>query len=358
MTGQIALRRKAKAKTGRHGMAIGDHERGALVLSKRSPPAGTGDPAPAGARQVSTSGGTAAHGEDTLIDPAPLKESGRNWTRFAGPVISLAILVAVLWQLRTLDLGKIVAMIPLNPLFWLVFISAYMALPASELLIFRRLWAMPFSGIGALLRKLVSNEILLGYLGEVYFYAWARRHARAVAAPFGAIKDVTILSALTGNAATFAMVLLALPWFHNLRLGVDSTAFAYSMAFMLGTSTLLLLFRKTLFTLPKADLWFITFVHFARIFGAALLTGVMWHLLLPDVSVIYWLLLATMRQLLSRLPFLPNKDVIFVGLASFMVGRDTEIVTAMAVIATLFVSAHLVVGVTLGLSGLIREKTS
>jgi hypothetical protein len=326
-------------------------------LSKSGPLAGAGNTG-RGETEASADAGSAAIGGGPLIDPEPLTESGGNWTRFAGPVISVAILAAVLWQLRTLDLAKVLDMIPLDPLFWLVFFAAYTALPASELMIFRRLWAMPLSGIGALLRKLVSNEILLGYLGEVYFYAWARRHARAVAAPFGAIKDVTILSALTGNAATFAMVLLALPWFHNLRLGVDSTAFAYSMAFMLGTSTLLLLFRKTLFTLPKADLWFITFVHFARIFGAAFLTGLMWHLLLPDVSVIYWLLLSTMRQLLSRLPFLPNKDVIFVGLASFMVGRDTEIVTAMAVIATLFVSAHLVVGITLGLSGLIREKTS
>lgn len=298
------------------------------------------------------------HADGGPIDPEPLVDQNRNWTRFAGPFISLAILGAVLYQLRSLDLAEVVAMIPLDPLFWAVFVLTYLALPLSELLIFRRLWGMPPSGLGALLRKLVSNEILLGYLGEVYFYAWARRHARSVAAPFGAIKDVTILSALTGNAATLAMVLAALPWFHNLRLGVDSTAFAYSMAFMLGTSTLLLLFRKTLFTLPRSELWFITFIHFARIFGAALLTGLMWHLLLPDVPMVYWLLLSTMRQLLSRLPFLPNKDVIFVGLASFMVGRDTQIVTAMAVIATLFVSAHLVVGVLLGLSGLIREKTN
>ena len=158
---------------------------------------------------------------------------------------------------------------------------------------------------------------MLGYLGEVYFYAWARRNAKMVAAPFGAIKDVAILSALTGNAATLAMVLLAAPMIGQLRLGVDSTTFVLSMTFMLGTSMLLLLLRKSVFTLPSHDLWFITFVHLGRIIGSAVLVGLLWHLLLPAVPLTYWLLLSTMRQLLSRLPFLPNKDIMFVGLASF-----------------------------------------
>jgi hypothetical protein len=47
--------------------------------------------------------------------------------------------------------------------------------PVSEWVIYRHLWRIPFSGLGALLRKLVSNELLLGYLGEVQFYAWRAR---------------------------------------------------------------------------------------------------------------------------------------------------------------------------------------
>jgi hypothetical protein len=82
--------------------------------------------------------------------------------------------------------------------------------PVSEWVIYRHLWRIPFSGLGALLRKLVSNELLLGYLGEVQFYAWARARLNMVAAPFGAIKDVTILSALTGNIVT--LVMLAGAW--------------------------------------------------------------------------------------------------------------------------------------------------
>jgi len=294
-----------------------------------------------------------------LIDPKPLVEKGRNWTRYVGPVISLLILAAVLWQLRGLDFQNVRALLPTAPIFWLLFAVSYLQAPFSEWIMFRRLWGLPFfTGMDALLRKFVSNEILLGYIGEVYFYAWARRHVTKVAAPFGAIKDVTILSALTGNIATIAMVVAATPLLGQLHLGVPNDSFALSIAFVLGTSLIFLVLRKSLFTLPRSELWFITAVHFIRIFSYAALVGLLWHMILPGVALSYWLLLATMRMLLSRLPFMPNKDVIFVGLASFLVGRDTEIVDAMALLATLTVAAHVGVGLLLGLTGVIREKSA
>ena len=293
-----------------------------------------------------------------FIDPKPLVETGRNWPRYFGPAVSLLILAAALWQLRDLDFSQVSSLMPTSPLFWIVFAVSYFQAPFAEWIMFRRLWKLPFSGMGALLRKYVSNEILLGYLGEVYFYAWARRRAHLVASPFGAIKDVTILSALTGNIATMAMVIIAAPMIGELNLGVSSRTFAISIAFVMGTSILFLVLRRTLFTLPRANLWFITNVHFVRIFSYALLSGLLWHLILPGVAFTYWLLLATMRQLLSRLPFMPNKDVIFVSLATFFVGRDTEVVHAMLLLASLTVAAHLAIGLIFGLTGLIREKSS
>ena len=70
----------------------------------------------------------------------------------------------------------------------------------------------------------------------------------------------------------------------------------------------------------------------------------------------WWLLLGTLRQLVSRLPFLPNKDVVFAGIAAFLIGRDSEIVSAMALMASLILAAHLFVGILLGITGLLRES--
>ncbi|MFH7168800.1 hypothetical protein, partial [Klebsiella pneumoniae] len=56
------------------------------------------------------------------------------------PLLSAAILIAALWQLRYLDVRGVIAMVPRSPLFWLLFAAGYLALPASEWVIYRRLW--------------------------------------------------------------------------------------------------------------------------------------------------------------------------------------------------------------------------
>ncbi|MBB6124631.1 hypothetical protein [Sphingobium subterraneum] len=293
-----------------------------------------------------------------LIDPAPLLSDERRWTRIAGPLVSFLILLSVVYQLKSLNVAELEAIFPRHPGFWLLFSAYYLMSPFSEWIIFRRLWILPVGGFAALLRKLISNEILLGYLGEVYFYAWARRHAYVVAAPFGAIKDVTILSALTGNIATLILFLLAAPLLGSLPLGVSSHTFVLSAGCVLATSFLLMVLRKSLFTLPRDALCFIGAVHMARILACALLAALMWHILLPTMALSWLLVLSAMRQLLSRLPLLPNKDLVFAGLATFVVGRDTEIVAAMALMASLILAAHLVVGALLASSELLQERSA
>ena len=59
--------------------------------------------------------------------------------------------------------------------------------------VYCRRWGIPLSGFVALLKKRIANDVVLGYSGEAYFYAWARQNAKMVAAPFGAVKDVSVL---------------------------------------------------------------------------------------------------------------------------------------------------------------------
>lgn len=291
-----------------------------------------------------------------MLDPEPLIRSGRNWTRWAGPVVSLLILVVALHQFRNIDRESLWQLMPTSITFWAAFLLYYGAGPISEWVIFRRLWSIPVEGFVALLRKLVSNEILLGYIGEVYFYAWARRSARIAAAPFGALKDVTILSALVGNVVTLVMVVVALPLFDATNLGAGSWEVPTSILFVIATSAVALLIRRRLFTLPRRELWIVGGIHLLRIIATTVLAAAMWHILLPAVALTWWILLGTLRQLVSRLPFLPNKDVVFAGMAAFLIGRDSEIVSAMALMATLILAAHLLVGMMLGVGGLLRES--
>jgi hypothetical protein len=295
---------------------------------------------------------------DFIADGIPLARESNRLIRWIGPVFSLLVLIAVAWELRRTDLAGLLNLLPRHPVFWLCFAGYYLAVPISEWMIFRRLWRLPAEGFGALLRKMICNEILLGYLGEVYFYAWARRNAHITTAPFAVIKDVAVLSALVGNLVTLVMVVVAAPLLGALHLGTDGLAFVASAVVVLLSSLAMLLLRKRLFALPRPKLWFVGLAHLARIAAMTLLAAVMWHLLLPSVGLSWWLLLGTLRQLLSRLPFLPNKEVVFAGLASFLVGSETQIVAAMTLIASLVVGMHLLLGAGLGVAELARESRS
>lgn len=281
------------------------------------------------------------------LDPAPLAVPERGWTWWVGVAISIAVLGAVLFQLRALDFALVRAIVPTSPLFWLVFAVSYLAAPLADYVIFRRLWHIPPAGFLALLRKLIGNELLLGYIGELYFYTWARRRTEITNAPFGAIKDVAILSALVGNAVTIAMMGFAYPLLGTLHLGVDTRTLLLSVATVLITSSALVFFRKRLFSLPAADLRFVMLMHLVRIVATTGLTALAWHLALPGVELGLWLLLSTFRMLLSRLPFMPNKDVVFAGLAVFLVGRDLEVGVLMTFMASLILATHLLLGLGL-----------
>jgi hypothetical protein len=295
-----------------------------------------------------TDAATAPAGPDSLPPSLPaLPRSERGWTWWVGTIITLAVLVAAMLQLAQLDLARVAAIVPSSPAFWLVFALSYFAGPLGDYAIFRRLWQIPVAGFFALLRKLIGNELITGYVGDLYFYTWARQRTGMTSAPFGAVKDVAILSAMAANAVTLVLMVLAYPLLDTLHLGIDSTAFFASVALMLVISSGVLFFRKQLFSLPARDLWVVTFVQTARVIATLVLTGLCWHLALPAESVELWVLLSAMRMLLSRLPFLPNKDVVFAALAVFMIGQDAEVGALMAMMASLLLATHLGLGLLL-----------
>lgn len=292
------------------------------------------------------------------VSPAPAQPAwwaANGIFRGFGLAVSFALIIAILVSIHggQLRLDTIVRAIPTSPVFWLIFIAYYLAAPISEWVIYRRLWAIPASGIPALLRKTVSNELLLGYLGEAQFYAWARSNGAITAAPFGAIKDVTVLSALTGNVATLVILLFAWPYIQSNLLGSSANAIFLSLGVVLCTSFLALLIRRRLFTLPAQDLWFITLVHSIRIIVVIALAGLMWHLALPGIAAALWVVLAALRMLVSRLPFIPNKDIAFAGLAAFLVGQDQDIAALLSVMAGLILIAHILVGSVMAAANLV-----
>ena len=272
----------------------------------------------------------------------PLKTFRSRWPAVIGGLLTAAMIVGLLRALLRSGLIGLERAVPTDPRFYLAFAALYMALPIGDFVIFRRLWGIPASGLVALIKKRIANEVVFGYSGEAYFYAWARARSNMVAAPFGAVKDVSILSAIAGNAITLAMIAVALPFGHALMKPAMLHTVAGSAAITFAISLPFVLFSKRVFSLPRGELWWIFAVHCVRLLAGSVLIALAWHYALPGVSIGMWLLLAAGRLLVSRLPLVPNKDLLFASFAILLVGQDQALTALIALTAAMTLLTHLV----------------
>ncbi|WP_375429002.1 hypothetical protein [uncultured Sphingomonas sp.] len=288
----------------------------------------------------------------------PLRDARRRWPAWAGAALTLLMIAGLARELLGDGLDGLTRSVPGSPLFYGFFALAYLALPVTDYLIFRRLWRIPAAGLAATLKKRVANEILFSYSGEAYFYSWARANAPMVAAPFGAVKDVSILSAMAGNAVTLALMALSIPLGAALLpAGMEATA-GWSAAVLVATSLPFLLFRGRVFSLDRPALWWIFGAHCGRLVAGSLLLALAWEAALPGASMAMWLFLAAGRLLVSRLPFVPNKDLLFANLAIMVLGGNGPLSELMAFTAalTLVVDAGLLAA--FGVAAIARRRTA
>lgn len=278
-----------------------------------------------------------------LTSLEPLNAARARWPAWVSGGLTAILLAAMLRELLGGGLNALQASMPTDPVFYLVFLAIYAIQPLSDFVIFRRLWGLPPAGIAAVSRKMVANEVLLGYSGEAYFYAWARSRLAMVTAPFAAIKDVSILSAVVGNVVTLALLALAAPFaFALLPLHLVKPIIG-SVTIILILSLAILGFHQRIFSLSVGNLWWISAVHLTRTICYTLLLGLCWHLALPHVQLGLWILLVTGRQLVARLPLVPNKDIVFSGLALLLVGNDPSIARLMGITVALTLLCHVLV---------------
>lgn len=276
--------------------------------------------------------------------------------RASGLLISALLILVIYREFRTADFSFLHGNLVASPLFWIVFVASYCISPFCEWVIYNRLWGFDWQAFPALMRKLVSNELLLGYLGEVQFTVWAHsRHGERIT-PFHAIKDVTILSALTGNVVTLALLGFAWPLIAASQWGLPARTVFIGLGIVLGTSFVALLARRQIFSLARRELIEIAAIQTARTLLAIILNAIMWHIAIPGQQGSSWFVLATLRMLVSRLPLVPNKDLVFAGLIIVVLGPGTEVAGLMATMAGLIMLTHLVVGSILVTADFVRTS--
>lgn len=293
-----------------------------------------------------------------------MREATRRhrWATLLGAILSLAMAAGLAHALLGDGLKGLDRAVPADPLFYPVFALSYLALPMGDWWIFRRLWGLPgATGLGATLKKRIANEVVLGYSGEAYFYAWARRRMPDDARPFSAVKDVAILSALAGNGVTLALALAAVPVLRTLLPSgaLSPTAVAAGLVgagVLVATTLPFLFFRRQVFALAPAELRWTFGVHLVRQVAATGLLALGWAIGIPGVAAATWLALAAVRLVVTRLPFLPNKDLLFANVAVLMLGGQAAPVAGLiAFAAALTLATHAALALGFGVHHLARR---
>lgn len=275
-----------------------------------------------------------------LIALQPVQTLKRRWAAWLATLVMAAMLVGLGRELFDHGLAGLRRAVPTSPGFYVWFVASYFALPVCDFIIFRRLWDVPFAAFPALNRKRIANDMLVGYSGDAYFYAWARERLAMVAAPFGAVKDVSIISGISGNLTAFLLGAVALPLGYELIAPEVLRAMVWSLVFATAISLALLLFSRQVFSLRRGELWFVFWIDILRIAVTCVTIALAWAWAMPSVSVGMWLFLVAGRHLVSRLPFLPNKDLIFANFAILVIGHDRALTDLIAFTAASTLLMH------------------
>ena len=238
--------------------------------------------------------------------------------RLVGGLFTAGVAGWVVHEVVEVGWLKVVESMPATPWFYMIFSVMYLMPPLSEVFIFRRLWG-PVSGLlpAMLMRRLYSGH-LIDYSGEAYLYLWARRrrdlpHRRIV----HGIKDNVILSSAMSTlfAAAVLGVLAAGGW-----LVLDAGALAGHWGWLLAAPVVLgALFaaagamRRRLLSAPPSAAAAVCAAHLGRHAVVHVLQVALWVVVEPSVPLTSWLTLLAAQIVLTRVPFLPGRDLVFVG---------------------------------------------
>jgi hypothetical protein len=234
--------------------------------------------------------------------------------------LSLGVVGFLVVSIRDVGWQDITRTLPTHPLFYALNLLVYLSIPLADILAYGKIWHRPlWFAMPAFLQKRIFNQDVVGYSGEVFFAHWATRTLGLSAGEvLRTVRDHNILSAVASTMIAVTLVALYLTFGHvRLQDVFDRQVLAILIAVAAGTAVLLpvaIRFRRSLFAMPRRLA--------ATVFGllcTRLLIGQagrigQWSLAMPDTPVEVWLTLAAASLILSRIPFVPSQDLLFVGI--------------------------------------------
>lgn len=247
--------------------------------------------------------------------------TGHRVRRTVRYLFMLAVLLWLFRQLTDIGWSDVWNSLPVQPLFYLLFVLAYFQLPFFDMFIYRMLWTFRMlRALPVFLLKRVYNSELLGYSGELYLYSWARKAIglgdREIVMT---IKDLNILSGAASTLFSFGLLgiflmtgqIRVVEWIIE-----ENEVWFWTGALLAATAGMLLLrFRNSLISMEMGMARKIFSIHLFRHLLLQVFNVLMFVSVIPEAPLWVWFTLISVEIILTRIPFLPSRDLIFVGVS-------------------------------------------
>ena len=276
--------------------------------------------------------------------------------------IPLALLAIIGRRLTELGWRGIWIARPVNAGFYVLLVLQFFLQPFGDYLVYRNLWGRANTPpMKVILRKRLMNTFMLDYSGEAFFYFWAQ--ARLKLAPgmlVHGIKDSNLLSGGAGLAMVYVMLLalLAVGGLH-IPAGLNTHGWLYALAgsVPLILCAVLVLGHRKLTQLSPGQIATTFGIHFTR---SALVLAVefgLWELSGALPSAVACLQFVALRLVVTRLPLVPNKDLIFLGAGIAAAGMASLSITPVATVLVILAAADLILAASVAsFAGLLDRK--
>lgn len=236
-------------------------------------------------------------------------------------LFNAGIIGFLFYQIYEIGFARVVRELPLNPLFYLLFIINYLSLPVSEYFIYRVQWHLRFKEAFLLfVKKKVLNTDVLGYSGELYlFYEMKKTLKRDAVEIFNFIKDNNIISSVASTLISIILLTFFLTSGYLSifdLIGKDNLIYLVLGVIVLGgVGVLVYYFRSYVFHLDIKNASKIFSIYTSRLLFTNFIQILQWAIIKPEIPITVWFSLMAVQVISSRIPLLPSRDVLFVNIA-------------------------------------------
>jgi hypothetical protein len=245
--------------------------------------------------------------------------AGKRVMRLVSLGFTTAVIAYLVYKLTLIGWGNVWESLPQTPWFYILLLAMFFVLPVFQVFIYRMAWKIkPWDLFLALLNKRVLDKDVLGYSGEMYLYVWARKNVdKPEKEILHVLKDNVILSSAASTLVAVVLLLIFLAFgrvsLPEKWLNSNITLLAVLVFCAVLVTGLTFKFRKSIFFLKRKQILAIFGLHICRLLVVQGLQVIQWVVVMPEIPLTNWLTLLAAQIIITRIPLLPSRDLIFMG---------------------------------------------